>query len=97
MIEIYQTPTGWRWRIKGKNNEIMAGGEEYKTKYGVYKALGTIEAILESGDEPLEIPLPTPSEGMLAGVVVGRTGGEPLKHDMEYADEQRRVKDQPQA
>jgi len=77
MIEVYQAADGWRFRIKGKNGEIIAVGESYKTKYGVYKALGTIEAILESGDEPLEIPLPTPSEGMLAGVVVGRTGGEP--------------------
>lgn len=57
MIEIYQTETGWRWRIKGNNGEIMATGEEYKTRYGVYRALGTLEYLLAHNDDPVEIPL----------------------------------------
>ena len=76
MIEIYETETGWRWRIKGNNGEIMATGEEYKTKFNVHRALGTLEYILTHDYDPVEIPL---KHNYLP----------PLKHDMEYADEQR--------
>ena len=57
MIEIYETETGWRWRIKGHNGEIMATGEEYKTKFNVHRALGTLEYILTHDYDPVEIPL----------------------------------------
>ena len=30
--EIYQSGGEWRWRLKGRNHEILAEGESYKNK-----------------------------------------------------------------
>lgn len=37
--QIYKVPKGWRWRVVGNNNEIMAQGESYSTKWNTKRAL----------------------------------------------------------
>jgi uncharacterized protein YegP (UPF0339 family) len=45
----------FRFRIVGKNNKIMATGESYKRRQGVYKAINAIiEAIQITGFEIVE-------------------------------------------
>ena len=33
-FEVYQSKSGYRWRLKAGNGEIVAIGEEYSTKEG---------------------------------------------------------------
>lgn len=74
MIEIYQTPTGWRWRAKGKNGEIVASGEEYPTRRNAVRGVATVRKILSDPETEIKVI---------------KNSFAHLKHDMEYADEQR--------
>lgn len=47
IYEYYKTGSGWRWRAKGDNGEIIAAGEEYKTKRN---CLHGIELMQNSGN-----------------------------------------------
>lgn len=51
MIEIYETPTGWRWRVKGKNGEIVASGEAYTTRMAALEGVATLGRILHEKPE----------------------------------------------
>jgi len=37
--EIYKAADGWRWRLVARNGKIIASGEAYKRKAGVFRAL----------------------------------------------------------
>lgn len=58
MIEIYKDTAGeWRFRIKGKNGEIVATGEAYQSKAGALRGLGALVTILrgEVGEVPVTV------------------------------------------
>ena len=50
-FEIYQTQSSekarkaWRWRLKAKNNEIIASGEGYSSRAKVLAAIGLIKSV----------------------------------------------------
>lgn len=37
--EWYKASDGYRWRLKSRNNKIVASGEAYKTKSGVLRGI----------------------------------------------------------
>lgn len=47
-FEVYQTSSGWRWRLKAANGEIIATGEAYTTKDG---AMRGCEAVARAAAE----------------------------------------------
>ncbi len=36
-FEVYESKSGWRWRLKAGNGEVVATGEEYTTKDGAVR------------------------------------------------------------
>ncbi|UOD30552.1 YegP family protein [Massilia violaceinigra] len=50
-FEIYQTQSSekarkeWRWRLKAKNNEIIASGESYSSRAKVLAAIELIKSV----------------------------------------------------
>lgn len=58
MTEIYQDENGeWRFRVKGKNGEIVATGEGYTTPTDAERGLATLRRILRdtNGDLPRRV------------------------------------------
>jgi len=53
-LEIYRDGRGeWRWRLRASNGCIVAdGGEGYRRRASVYKAVGRVKSIL-AGDVPV--------------------------------------------
>jgi hypothetical protein len=47
-FEVYQSKSGYRWRLKASNGEIVAQGEEYATKQG---AKNGCEAVRRAAEE----------------------------------------------
>jgi len=47
-FEIYQSKSGYRWRLKARNGEIVATGEEYATKDGAKKGC---EAVMRAASD----------------------------------------------
>lgn len=63
MIEIYKSSDGWRWRVKGKNGEIVAGGEAYSTRASAMRGVTTLIEILN--DEEVSVRFIAPPKGMV--------------------------------
>jgi uncharacterized protein YegP (UPF0339 family) len=58
MTEIFQDENGeWRFRVRGKNNEIVATGEGYTRPQDAERGLATLRRILRdtNGDLPVMI------------------------------------------
>ena len=36
-FEVYESKSGWRWRLKAGKGEVVATGEEYTTKDGAVR------------------------------------------------------------
>ncbi len=47
-FEVYKSANGYRWRLKARNGEIIATGEEYTTKDG---AMRGCEAVARAAAE----------------------------------------------
>lgn len=57
MIEIYQDQAGeWRFRVKGKNGEIVAQGEGYTTKHDAMRGYETLVRIVTDPDTRIGEP-----------------------------------------
>ena len=62
MTEIFQDDEGgWRFRVKGKNGEIVAWGESYTRPEDAERGLATLRRILRdtNGDLPTIIRRPS--------------------------------------
>ncbi len=42
-FEVYESKSGYRWRLKAGNGEIVATGEEYDTKAGAKKGCEAVQ------------------------------------------------------
>lgn len=54
-IEVYRSGKEWRFRIKARNNKIIAVGESYKRKTSLYKTLDLILSLNKRNTEIVEI------------------------------------------
>lgn len=50
MIEIYRAPDGWRWRIKGKNGQVMASGEAYASRSNAVRGVTDLIDLITNQD-----------------------------------------------
>ena len=51
MFEVYENESGeFGWRLKAYNNEIVASGEGYKTRWGAHEAIERIKDIAENAE-----------------------------------------------
>jgi uncharacterized protein YegP (UPF0339 family) len=41
-FELYHSQTGWRWRLKGGNGEIIASGEGYHNRADAVNAVNLV-------------------------------------------------------
>jgi len=42
-FEVYKSKSGYRWRLKAGNGEVVATGEEYDTKAGAKKGCEAVQ------------------------------------------------------
>jgi uncharacterized protein YegP (UPF0339 family) len=49
-FEIYHSKSGYRWRLKANNGEIVATGEEYSTKDGAKNGCAAVRRAAETAD-----------------------------------------------
>lgn len=49
-FEVYQSGTGFRWRLKASNGEIVASGEEYTSKEGAKKGCAAVRHAANDAD-----------------------------------------------
>ena len=61
MIEIYKSKDGWRWRVKGKNGEIVASGEAYSSRSSALRGVTTLIEILNDEEVSVRFLAPPPS------------------------------------
>lgn len=63
-VEIYQDRHNeWRWRLKAKNNEIIAiSSEGYATKSNAKRGWLTVEELLENDLAIVDVPNSLPEE-----------------------------------
>lgn len=45
--EIYRSPDGWRWRVVGKNGEIVAQSEAYTRRWSATRTVRRLWPALE--------------------------------------------------
>jgi uncharacterized protein YegP (UPF0339 family) len=57
-IETFEGKDGWRWRIKGDNNEILATSEAYYSKSDAERTVKLIRAGINDDDTspPMQDP-----------------------------------------
>lgn len=70
MTEIYQDEKGeWRFRVKGKNGEIVATGEGYSRPADAERGLATLRRILRdtNGDLPTVVPFKPGEDTLTVG------------------------------
>lgn len=41
-FEVYKSGSGYRWRLKASNGEVVASGEEYASKEGAKKGCAAV-------------------------------------------------------
>lgn len=62
MIEFYQDEQGgWRFRVKGRNGEIVAGSEPYASEANAKRGVDDLRAILGSAPRYTTIGAKQPS------------------------------------
>lgn len=51
-IQLFKGRDGWRWRLKGRNGEIVATSEAYARKHNAIRAVGRLNKLFRT---PLKV------------------------------------------
>lgn len=84
--EIYPSPDGWRFRVKGDNGEIMAVGESYVRRIDAESALRTLFA----GGKEIDVTVRSHHNEVVEHYHLGPAGVQdelPLENEIEAEDD----------